>query len=176
MDCIPWSCYSYHLYNIDIHYFLGIMKLKSFCFHWTNACTAHVMSVTVLHALQALIECGLCVCVCVCVHLVTQSCLTLCDPMDYSLPGSSVHRILQARILEGFQSFLQGIVLIQGSNSGRLHCRQSQECVWNTTIENSGFMSLDMKNRGRISAHPYIIQFSNYSPKRHLQQDHWKRL
>ena len=32
--------------------------------------------------------------------LVTQSCLTLCDPMDYSLPGSSVHRILQARILE----------------------------------------------------------------------------
>ena len=32
--------------------------------------------------------------------LVTQSCLTLCDPMDYSLPGSSVHGILQARILE----------------------------------------------------------------------------
>ena len=29
-----------------------------------------------------------------------QSCLTLCDPMDYSLPGSSVHGILQARILE----------------------------------------------------------------------------
>ena len=25
---------------------------------------------------------------------------TLCDPMDYSLPGSSVHGILQARILE----------------------------------------------------------------------------
>ena len=29
-----------------------------------------------------------------------QSCPTLCDPMDYSLPGSSVHGILQARILE----------------------------------------------------------------------------
>ena len=29
-----------------------------------------------------------------------QSCLTLRDPMDYSPPGSSVHRILQARILE----------------------------------------------------------------------------
>ena len=28
------------------------------------------------------------------------SCLTLCDPMDCSLPGSSVHGILQARILE----------------------------------------------------------------------------
>ena len=31
--------------------------------------------------------------------LVTQSCLTLCDPMNRSLPGSSVHGILQARIL-----------------------------------------------------------------------------
>ena len=30
----------------------------------------------------------------------TQSCSTLCDPMDCSPPGSSVHGILQARILE----------------------------------------------------------------------------
>ena len=30
----------------------------------------------------------------------TQSCLTLCDPMDWSLPGSSVRGILQAGILE----------------------------------------------------------------------------
>ena len=29
-----------------------------------------------------------------------QLCLTLCNPMDYSLAGSSVHRISQARILE----------------------------------------------------------------------------
>ena len=29
-----------------------------------------------------------------------QSCLTFCDPVDYSLPGSSIHEILQARILE----------------------------------------------------------------------------
>ena len=33
--------------------------------------------------------------------LVTQSCPTLCDPMDGSPPGSSVHEILQARILAG---------------------------------------------------------------------------
>ena len=32
--------------------------------------------------------------------LVTQSCVTLCDPMGCSLLGSSVHGILQARILE----------------------------------------------------------------------------
>ena len=31
---------------------------------------------------------------------VAQSCLTLSDPMDCSLPGSSVHGILQARVLE----------------------------------------------------------------------------
>ena len=38
--------------------------------------------------------CSVCVCVCVHVHaceLVTQSCQTLCDPMDCSPPGSSVH-------------------------------------------------------------------------------------
>ena len=29
-----------------------------------------------------------------------QSCLILCEPMDYSLPGSSVYGILRARILE----------------------------------------------------------------------------
>ena len=32
--------------------------------------------------------------------LVAQSCPTLCDPMDISSPGSSVHGILQAQILE----------------------------------------------------------------------------
>ena len=34
------------------------------------------------------------------VVLVTQSCLTLCDPTDCSPPGISVHGVLQARILE----------------------------------------------------------------------------
>ena len=37
--------------------------------------------------------------VCVCM-LSLQSCPILCDPVDCSLPGSSVHGILQARILE----------------------------------------------------------------------------
>ena len=37
-----------------------------------------------------------------CVHAKSlQSCLTLCNPMDYSPPGSSVHGISQVRILEG---------------------------------------------------------------------------
>ena len=50
-------------------------------------------------------KCGVNVYVCVCVSvsvcvLVPQSCLTLCDPMDCSLLGFSVHGRLQARILE----------------------------------------------------------------------------
>ena len=36
----------------------------------------------------------------VCVYSVTQLYLTLCNPMDCSLPGSSVHGIFQARVLE----------------------------------------------------------------------------
>ena len=36
----------------------------------------------------------------VCVPKLLQLCLTLCDPMDCSPPGSSVHGILRARILE----------------------------------------------------------------------------
>ena len=46
-------------------------------------------------------------------------------PKDYSLPGSSVRGILQARILEWIAiPLLQGIVPFQGSNLGLLPCRQ----------------------------------------------------
>ena len=42
-----------------------------------------------------------CVCVCVCVCAQAHSlCPSLCDPKDCSLPGSSVHVIFQARVLE----------------------------------------------------------------------------
>ena len=44
--------------------------------------------------------CPLCVCVCVSIHSVAQSYLTLGDPMDCSLPGSSVHGIGPTRIPE----------------------------------------------------------------------------
>ena len=45
---------------------------------------------------------------------VTQSCLTLSDPMDCSPPGSSVHGIFQARVLEwGAIAFSGGQVLLK---------------------------------------------------------------
>ena len=50
----------------------------------------------------------------------------LCDPVDGSPPGSSVHGILQARILEWVAiSFSRGIFPTQGSNPGLPHCRQT---------------------------------------------------
>ena len=52
----------------------------------------------------------------VCCAKSLQICLTLCDPMDYSPPGCSVHGILQARILEWVAALLHGIFWTQGSN------------------------------------------------------------
>ena len=52
-----------------------------------------------------------------------QLCLTFCDPMDCSLPGSSVHGILQARILEWVATpFSKGSFPTQGSSSHLLSC------------------------------------------------------
>ena len=47
--------------------------------------------------------------------LVTQSCLTLCDPTNCSLSGSSAHRIPQARILESGAIYLSGDLPDSGS-------------------------------------------------------------
>jgi len=55
----------------------------------------NISSVSVWQPCEPSITCVLC-----CAQLL-QLCLTLCSPLDYSPPGSSVHGILQARILEG---------------------------------------------------------------------------
>ena len=54
-----------------------------------------------------------------CVH--AQLCPILCDPMDCSPPGSSVHKILQARVLEWVAiSYSRGIFPTQESNQSLL--------------------------------------------------------
>ena len=59
------------------------------------------------------------------VCLVVQSCLTLCDPMDCSPPGSSVNGDSPGENTGvGCHVLLQGIFPTQGSNSGLRHCRQ----------------------------------------------------
>ena len=51
-----------------------------------------------------------------------QSCLTLSDPMDYSLPGSSVHGILQAKMLEW-------VAMPSSRGSPQLRDRTQVSCV-----------------------------------------------
>ena len=56
---------------------------------------------------------------------VAQLCLTLCNPMDSSLPGSSVHHIPGKNTGVGCHSLLQGIFPTLGLNPGLPHCRQT---------------------------------------------------
>ena len=66
---------------------------------------------------------------CVCV-LATQSCLTLCGPIDGSPLVSSVHGILQARILEWEAiPFSRGSFSWSGLNPGLLYCRRILYCL-----------------------------------------------
>ena len=83
-------------------------------------------------------------CVCVCAYCVTQSCLTLCNRMDCSPPGSSVHRILQARILEWV-----------AMPSSRLPTRLSQDCL--LQIQPPGLVAQLVKNPP--SMHETLVQF-----------------
>ena len=77
--------------------------------------------------------------------LVAQSCLTLCDSMDYSLLGSSVHGDSPGKNTGvGCHTLLQGILPTQGSNPGLPHCR------WTLPAEPPG--------------KPSNIYFSRFSP------------
>ena len=60
-----------------------------------------------------------------CCMLVTRSCLTLCDPMACSPPGSSVHGNSAGKNTGvGCHALLQGILPTLGSNPGLSHCRR----------------------------------------------------
>ena len=54
---------------------------------------------------------------------VTQSCPTLSDPMDCSLPGSSIHGIFQARVLE-WVAIAFSMLILEVSN------KENNVCVW----------------------------------------------
>ena len=68
-------------------------------------------------------------------HLVPQSCLTLCSPMDCSLPSNSVHGDSPGKNTRvGCHAVLQGIFLIQRSNPGFPHCGQILYLLGHCTI------------------------------------------
>ena len=61
---------------------------------------------------------------------VAQLYLTLCDAMDCSLPGSSIHGIFSGKNTGvGWHFLLQRIFPTQGMNLGLLHCRQTLYCL-----------------------------------------------
>ena len=69
-----------------------------------------------------------------CVCEVAQSCPTLCDPVDCSPPGSSVHGILQARILEWVAiSFSRGSS--QPRDQARVSCFAGRRFILSATRE-----------------------------------------
>ena len=79
-----------------------------------------------------------------------QSCLTLCDSMDCSPPGSSVHGILQARTLEwvvmpSFQILLQGIFPTQGSIRPRSPTLQADSLLSATRVAYNILILLHIK-------------------------------
>ena len=61
---------------------------------------------------------------------VSQSCLTLCDPMDCSLPGTSVHGIFQARILEWV-----AIAFSPGGSDGKKSACNVGDLGWEDHLE-----------------------------------------
>ena len=77
-----------------------------------------------------------------------------CDPMDCSLPGSSVHGISSARKLEWICHFLlQGIFLTQESNLGLLQCRQFlYRLSWGNMKHMRSF------SRGMTDSHPCFLK------------------
>ena len=80
MSLLAWPCSKpFSAANSDISILFGLIMC------WANEFVFRVK---------------VCVCVCVCVLAHAQLCLTVCDFMDCNLPGSSVHRISQARTLE----------------------------------------------------------------------------
>ena len=76
-----------------------------------------------------------------------QSCLTLCDPMDCSLPGFSVHGILQARTLEW--------VAISFSNAWK----------WKVKVKSL--------SRVRLLATPWTAAYQAPPPMEFSRQEYW---
>ena len=84
--------------------------------------------------------------------LVTQSCPSLCDPMNYSLPRSSVHGLLQARILEWI-----AIPFSRGSS-------QKRDLIWVSHIA-SKFFTVWVTKALKCLDFAHIVEGRYKSPK-----------
>ena len=93
-----------------------------------------------------------------------QSSLTLCDPMDCSLSGSSVHGIFQARVLEWIAiSFSRGSSRPRKSNPGLPRCRQT---LYRLSHQENDLLVIylsDMMESNPYFLHSLILAFHHYS-------------
>ena len=90
--------------------------------------------------------------VCMCAQSL-QSCLTLCNPMDYSLSGSSVHGIFLARILECY--LLQNIKHVSTRMLSATSCK-----ICNSSL----------KNKVNLLIHRTVMSHDKFSIRKSLTQ------
>ena len=126
-----------------------------------------------------------------CVCLVTQSCPTLCDPMNCSPPGFSAHGDSPGKNTGlSSLSLLQGIFLTQRSNPGLLHCRQilyhlvaqtvkNLPVVWETWVRCPGwedFLEEGMATHSSIHAWRFLMDRGAWQATVHGITKSWTRL
>ena len=94
-----------------------------------------------------------------CVHS-TQSCLTLCNPMDCSAPGSSDHGDTPGKNAGvGYHALLHGIFPTQGLIPGLQHCRQ---ILYHQNLQGTSFVASSYHNN-RLKSLPSSLFMSRVS-------------
>ena len=89
---IPWYIIEAHYWQLsESSHYLSTTEVRAIMMEWTERSPLNLF--TISNRLCSFSMNGW-------VSEVAQSCPTLCDPVDCSSPGSSIHEILQARILE----------------------------------------------------------------------------
>ena len=102
--CIKHWAITFNIFTFTLG---TLMSVYCFCYNWVSSISCGKFINFKCTWNDVMYECV----------LVAQMCLTLCNPMDCSLPGSSVHVISQGKNAGvGCHSLLQGIFPTQGSN------------------------------------------------------------
>ena len=91
---------------------------------------------------------------------VPQPCLTFCNPMDCSLPCSSIHGIFPGKSTGvGCHFLLQGIFPTQGLNSGFPHCRQILYHLSHLKLEHSLLISTNPMDKVVLKSVSFLSVF-----------------
>ena len=97
----------------------GPANLSCWCWNWDKLCPQPIFGYSLRFTWHSCVKAQV---------LVTQSCPTLCNPMGYSLPASSLGGILQARIME-WVATLDPFSLLQMTNFHFLNSWVLFHCV-----------------------------------------------